>query len=107
MLVVDSPFTPHGLGDQTWPMDQRITPYDKRTPQGESAFDANQRGRLAMSLVPTSQHLEEQKTMAVENLEFADCSICRWRYARDATISRPIVNRNARTSEKVTDAPLD
>jgi hypothetical protein len=46
--VMVSPFAPHGLGDQMWPVDQNVTICSRGVPKVEFPVDAEQTGRVEM-----------------------------------------------------------
>ena len=47
MQAVDSPFAPHGPGDQTQPVDQRVTFYYQGAPYSDVPVDATYVGCVA------------------------------------------------------------
>jgi hypothetical protein len=69
--VVVSPFAPHGLGDQTGPVDQSVTLCCQRVPRTEATVDAGQLGRTASPLLPEPQHLLNQKYPVVRRIAAA------------------------------------
>jgi hypothetical protein len=61
MQVVVSPFAPHGLGDQMWPVDQNVTLCCQGAPIWEVPVDAEQTGRVKMPRLREPQHLVDRK----------------------------------------------
>jgi hypothetical protein len=59
--VVVSPFAPHGLGDQIWPVDQNFTVYCQGAPIWEVPVDAEQTGRDEMPRLREPQHLVDRE----------------------------------------------
>jgi hypothetical protein len=55
--AVVSPFAPHGLGDQTWPVDQNVTIYCQEAPKEKVPVDAEQTVRVAKPRLHEPQHL--------------------------------------------------
>jgi hypothetical protein len=66
--ALGSPFTPHGLGDQMWPVDQSVTLYCQRSPGKEVTVDAGQLGRTASTLFVEPQHLLNQNCPVVRRI---------------------------------------